>query len=364
MMRPDLAARSVSLLIALALAGACRPVGDSGEDGKAQVPVHSEVLERAPFRTSRVLLGRVEPAVRTPVLATLSGRISFPARFSGGLRTGERVRRGELLATIENLDRENAWRDAEVRTRAARAAAEREERTFKAGVTNEAQLERVRFELESAETQLENMRRNRGESSVLAPAAGILRLDPGAPAPGSRVDAGTVLAELAGDGPLEIELWASAADLEFLAVGARVFCRLSGSDQVRGEGRLVELDLLLDQQGLARGLARIDKDQGMPRPGSGVEVEVEGAEIAGLTVPEAAIVRRGGVATLFVLENRGNGYLAKARAVTLGPAGGGRLSIESGVQAGERVAVLGADLLADGTNAIEATPTAGKGSGR
>lgn len=349
----------VSLVLSLALLGACQPAGDAGEESRAQVPVQSEVVERAPFRTSRFLLGRVEPAARTPVVVPLSGRISFPARFSGGLRTGERVRRGEVLATIENLDRENAWREAEVRTRAARAAAEREERTFKAGVTTEAQLERARFERESAEIQLENVRRSRGEKSVLAPAAGILRLEPEAPAPGSRVEAGSLLAELAGDGPLEIELWASSADLEFLAVGSRVFCRLSGSDQIRGEGTLVELDHSLDQQGLARGLARIDADRGMPRPGSGVEVEVEGAEVAGLTVPEAAIVRRGGVATLFVLESRGNGYLAKARAVTLGPGGKGRVGIQSGLQAGERVAVLGADLLADGTNAVEA---AGKGA--
>ena len=74
----------VVFLFSLALSGACRPASDSGEDAKAQVPVHSEVLERTPFRTSRVLLGRVEPAARTPVLAPLSGRISFPARFAGG----------------------------------------------------------------------------------------------------------------------------------------------------------------------------------------------------------------------------------------------------------------------------------------
>ncbi len=85
-------------------------------------------------------------------------------------------------------------------------------------------------------------------------------------------------------------------------------CRLAGGGEVRGEGKLAELDHFLDQDGLARGLARIDQDLGMPRPGSGVEAEVDGAELHGLAVPEAAIVRRGGVATLFVLESRGAGY--------------------------------------------------------
>lgn len=353
--------RSVAAALALAPFAlgivACQPAGEAGEPAAVPIPVRSEVAQAAPLRSSRFLLGRVEPADRVSLVAPRPGRISYPPRFAAGLRTGERVRRGEPLARIANLEQDNAWRSAEVHIRAARAEAERAERTFKAGVSAAAEVERARFELESAEAELENLRRSRGELEIVAPRDGVLRLEGGALAPGSRVEAGAALAELAGDGPLEVELWAAAADLEQLAVGARVRCRLSGNGEVRGEGKLVELDRLLDAGGLARGRARIDQDLGMPRPGSGVEAEVDGAEVNGLTVPEAAIVWRGGVATLFVLESRGAGYLAKARAATLGAGGGGRVLVQSGLQPGDRVAIEGADLLVDGAVAVEATPT-------
>lgn len=335
------------------LLGACRPDGEPTEKSQASIPIRSEVAERGPFRTSRTLLGRIEPAQRTKILLPEGGVISYPARFAGGLRTGEKVEKGELLATIDNLDSNQALLEAEIQERSARAAAERVEKTVTAGVAPEADLEKARFELEKALTRLEGLRRSRGQNRILAPAAGILRLEKSAPPPGSRLLAGDLLAELASDATLDVELWASAPDLELVKVGATARCRLPGATEIRGEGRLLELDGLLDEAGLARGRVRVTVDRGLPRAGSGVEVDVEGPELDAVTVPESAIVRRGGVATLFLLENRGSGYLARARAVALGPRGQGRVVVQSGVLPGERVAVEGADLLTDGSLANE-----------
>lgn len=355
-LHPRLVLPPLLLLAPLALltVAGCRPSGFEPQAAASPIPLRSELAEKGPFSTRRTLLGRVEPATRTQVLLPISGRIAYPPRWPRGLRTGETVRRGEVLARIENSDHESAWLEAEVAVRAAQASATRMEKSVEAGVSPAAELERANFELEKATIHLETLHRSREENTLLAPTGGILRLEDTAPAAGSRVEAGALLAELASDGPLEIELWASQQDLEELAVGAKVRCRISGQSEVRGEGTLQELDDVLDASGLARGRARIDEDLGMPRAGSGVEVDIEGPEIDTLTVAETAILRRGGVATLFVLENRGTGYLAHARAVTLGPRGNGRVAVQSGLQAGERVAIVGADLLAEGMSAIEA----------
>lgn len=345
-----------ALLLLLFPLLACRPEGAPAKGQEAQIPVRSEVAERQSFRSTRTLLGRIEPAQRTRILLPEGGVISYPARFAGGLRTGEKVAKGERLATIENLDRNQALLEAEIQERSARAAAERVERTVAAGVAPEAELERARFELEKAVARLDGLRRSHGQNDILAPAAGILRLEAGAPPPGSRLQAGELLAELASDDHLDVELFASAQDLEVLEVGALARCRLPGASEVRGEGRLHELDGLLDEAGLARGRVRITLDRGLPRAGSGVEIDIEGPELNAITVPESALVRRGGVATLFLLENRGTGYLARARAVALGPRGAGRVVVQSGILPGERVAIEGADLLSEGALAVEVSP--------
>ena len=358
---PRPSARKLLRLLLLALLFpllACRPGGEPTDKKEAQIPVRSEVVERQSFRSSRTLLGRIEPAQRTRILLPEAGVISYPARFAGGLRTGEKVAKGERLATIENLDRNQALLEAEIQERSARAAAERVERTVAAGVAPEAELERVHFELEKAVARLEGLRRSRGQNEILAPAAGILRLEKGAPPPGSRLTAGELLAELASDDSLDVELFATAQDLEVLQVGALARCRLPGANEIRGEGRLHELDGLLDETGLARGRVRISQDLGLPRAGSGVEIDIDGPELNAITVPESAILRRGGVATLFLLENRGTGYLARARSVALGPRGAGQVVVQSGILPGERVAIEGADLLSEGALAAEANPAA------
>jgi RND family efflux transporter MFP subunit len=101
--------------------------------------------------------------------------------------------------------------------------------------------------------------------------------------------------------------------------------------------------------------ALVDNPDAALRPGSFATGVLE-AETAGpiLMVPGAAIVRTGGVASVFVVEDG----VATPRDVTTGRTSGERVEISSGLQAGEEVVVRGAEALADG--APVSMPRAGR----
>jgi len=104
-----------------------------------------------------------------------------------------------------------------------------------------------------------------------------------------------------------------------------------------------------------RLVVTVDEDLGLPPPGEGLELRVLLHERpAALTLPEEALLVDGGMAAVFVLEPIGSDYKARLRPVRPGSRAGGRFEVLDGVRDGERVAVRGTELLADGQLAVEA----------
>ena len=113
------------------------------EPFQAQEPagtVTTEVLERASHRSTLTLLGSVQPAALVDVVSPASGILDYPRRFRAGLRTGEAVRSGEVLAMVENQDLQLRLTEAELETRSATAELERMQRSFDEGLVAEAEL--------------------------------------------------------------------------------------------------------------------------------------------------------------------------------------------------------------------------------
>src|SRR5262245_14754684 len=103
------------------------------------VPVRTEVARRTAFTPTITLLGVVRAAQSIPLTAPQHGTIRYPRRFAGGLQTGARVARGELIAVIENDDLKAAQTEARLQMEAAAADFERAERSFQQGVISSAE---------------------------------------------------------------------------------------------------------------------------------------------------------------------------------------------------------------------------------
>jgi membrane fusion protein (multidrug efflux system) len=317
----------------------------------APVAVQVERVERAPFRATVELLGRVGPHARIPIQVREGGRVRYSSRFQGGLRTGARVERGEVLLALESPELELGVATAELEERAAFAEVERARRGVEAGFVPSIDLERAQLQRELAAERLAHARERRQRLEVAAPASGYLAIDERV-AEGTEVAAGAVLATVGESGAARLEGLAAAGDLPRLAPGQAVECRLPGESDPVALARLLEVAREIEPGGSARVVAEVTEDYGLPAPGEGLELRVLLDERpAALSVPELAVVRSGGIASVFVLEPSGEHLRASRQVVQLGGRAAGRVEVLDGLSGGETVAVLGVDLLSDGAMA-------------
>lgn len=348
---------TIGLSLTLLLVG-CEPPAEEAPP-PAKVPVTSEVLETASFQASLKLLGTVRPSARVEVRARSTGRLYYPQRFRSGLRTGSQVLAGDLLFEVEDEETRPQRVEAELHFKAAETELDRARRGFEGGFLPEAELRRKELEAELARERLGQARTKVDRLRHTAPVAGSLEVAGVLPA-GAEVRSGDVLATLVGDGQMAVEAWAASRDLRRLRPGLGVRFLESGRGEVVGTGEVREVATEVDAAGTVRVMASVTQDLAMPPPGEGVELRVDLEVKEGvLTVPEKALIVEGGVARAFALQTSGGDYLAELRLVQTGSRSGGRVEVLGGLQEGERVAVRGAELLADGLLAVEAEATKG-----
>jgi hypothetical protein len=110
-------------------------------------------------------------------------------------------------------------------------------------------------------------------------------------------------------------------------------------------GRVAEVQRVLDAG--HDFLVKIDVPAGTSlRSGMYGRAVFRGAARRALAVPESAVVRRGQLASVFVIDAGG---LARLRLVNASEAVDGRVEIRAGVQAGERVVLAPPPALVDGS---------------
>lgn len=350
---PSFATRLGSTLLGAALLAACGAEAPESRD-RSPVAIVAELVERGPFRATVDLFGRVGPHARVPIQALEAGKVRYAPRFRRGLRLGAAVERGEVLFELENPDVELGVVTAEIEERAAIAEVERARRGVEAGFIAAIELERWELGRRLATERLEHARLRRARLEVRAPASGYLAVDE-LVAEGAEVAAGATLGRVGENGAARIEAYAAASDLERLAPGLEVECRLPGETDPVAVGRLREVSRELDGAGSARVVAEVTEDYGLPAPGEGVELRVLlDVRPVAVSVPELAVVRTGGIASVFVLEPSGEHLRASRRVVQLGGRSAGRVEVLDGLSGDERVAVLGVELLSDGTTARDA----------
>lgn len=129
-----------------------------------------------------------------------------------------------------------------------------------------------------------------------------------------------------------------------VTVGQAVGVQLDGQASPLS-GRVVELSRMVDSSAHAF-LAKIELPvtDGL-RSGMFGRARFAGPARPVLTIPEAAITRRGQLTSVFVVDRSGT---ARLRLVTLGEANGGRVEVRAGLDAGETVVLAPQPTLVDG----------------
>src|SRR5207253_8161158 len=118
------------------------------------------------------LAGVVRAARPIPPTAQQPGTIRYPRRFAGGLQTGVKVSRGEVIAQVENDDVKFAQREAKLEMDAAAADFDRADRSYKQGVVSSAEFSAYQVRATLAREKYAAAARRVSTLRVIAPASG------------------------------------------------------------------------------------------------------------------------------------------------------------------------------------------------
>jgi len=159
------------------------------------------------------------------------------------------------------------------------------------------------------------------------------------------------------------QLWVLAdlyeSDVPGVKVGDRATLSVEGTSGASVPAEVAFLPPTVDEATRTLKVRfNLDNKDGAIRPGAFATVEMNLKLGRSLAVPEAAVIHAGRQAIVFVAA----GERIEPRSVTLGPLVGGYYSAQSGVLAGESVAV-GAQFLIDSESRLRATSGKGPGHG-
>lgn len=346
--------RSFVLVLGLTfILAACRE--DVATEAPELRPVRTVIVQETTSGQTITLSGTIESQVEVDLAFRIGGRL-----IERTVQVGDMVVAGQLIGRLDPADEENALRSAEASVAAAagqlaevRANFERQRQLFQRDFVSQAGLDRAEQQLTSAEgafdaaeAQVRIARRRLADTELLADAPGVVTAV-GAEA-GEVVQAGRRIVQLARDEGKDAVFDVPATIVASSPPDPEVSITLSlNQSSVAAQGRVREVAPRADA---ATGTIRvrvglIDPPEEM-RLGSTVTGRVQFGGVGGIELPASALTSSDGSPAVWVVD-------PDSRTVALRPVGVARfnpasVSIEYGVELGERVVTAGVQALRPG----------------
>jgi len=344
---------------------------------KKPLAVEAAAVERGMVRDeiSSSSAGEVMAERKATVRAELSGRVLGVKH-----RRGERVKRGEVVVSLDAADLEARSKQAQATLAAQRAqlaqaeahaeaalrTAERERRLAEHGAETAKVAEDAAAQAREAQAAVGVARGQLAQSEAALQVARVARLHADLTAafdgllaevlvdPGDEVQVGASVFELIDDTRLHVEATVDEADIGRVKVGQPATLRLDALPDHPIAGVVSKLDPTVrkDEKG-ARTLRLEVEVSDLPhavaagvRPGMSANVDVRVAEKQDvLSLPTNVIIGRGTKRSVYLIDQG----VARERPIQIGMSSWERTEIASGLAQGDRVvANLNAKGLADG----------------
>ena len=326
--------------------------GEARPEAAPPLSVTVEAVTTAPSSGGLEATGTIEAARTASPGTILAGRVTTIAK-----REGQRVRRGELLARVESGDVAARLAQAEAAVVAAQAAEqnarqmrERLARLVPKQAASPKSLEdavtgheAALANLHAAEEGVRAARVMLGYGEVKAPFDGTIvkRLVE----EGDTASPGVPMFVVEDTTRMKVEAALPDAATRGLTPGSAVSVVV---DAALGASREAKLSEILPATDPATRTVTVrvllDNAEGLLRPGMFARLRFAGEGPAAAFVPAAAIVHRGPLTGVFVVE----ADVAHLRWITVGNTRDGRVEAVSGLAAGERVVAAPVAQLADG----------------
>jgi membrane fusion protein (multidrug efflux system) len=374
--RPLRAVAAALLLLTCVALGAC-----SRGSGTAKAE-EASVASAIPVEVATV--------TRQTVTATYSGTATLEARDeadvvarTGGIlrelrvEEGQSVRKGELLARIDDASARNSLAQAEATLRKYQAKFDRAERAVKTHLIPKDEYDQDKFDLETQRAVTAGAELDLSYTRVVAPMDGVIsrRLVKA----GNPVQVETPLFHIVDMEPLLAVLNVPERDLGTVAPGQNVQLHVDALPGREFPGTVARIAPVVDAaSGTFRVTCEFNDTTHALRPGLFGRIDIHYDRHAdALTVPRAALIDEDGETSVFVLAKakpaagsrqpeHGKGtpahgaatstthgqrpqvMLASRRVLETGYADGDRVEVRSGLDAGDRVITVGRNAVRDG----------------
>jgi membrane fusion protein (multidrug efflux system) len=330
---------SVLLLAIAATAAALAALAGCAPQKAAKPPAAAE-------RVAQVRTIAVEPRTvvdRTSLPAGLEPlhRAVLAAEVGGAVEAvraelGQRVAKGQALATIDERALSQQVAEAEAWLRQAKVQYERAQNLFERKAVTKAQLLDAVTNRDVAEARLASARLALDKARVVAPWPG--RIAARHVEVGSYVAPGTPLFELVDSSRVKVRAEARSADVRYLEVGREVEVSFDAYPGEKFPARIERLGAELDSASRTlAGEAELDNADGRLKPGMLARLDIPRQTVTGaLVVPMSALVDLGGTKAVWTVSDG----RAQRREVTTGMVIGEEIVV-TGIAAGTHVIVEG-----------------------
>ncbi|MCP4806833.1 MAG: efflux RND transporter periplasmic adaptor subunit [Proteobacteria bacterium] len=279
----------LKLLLLLACSGEGHGDGEWGEDEPERVEDPRALVEAAPLvRGSVADVLASNGSVESEAMATLMPEATGTV-VAIHAEEGDKVRRGQVLAVIENASLDAGLARAEAEAAKAEAEVARVERLHDAGAVSDRDLEDARHLLSAARTSLSEAEGTQSHTRIVSPIAGTV------------ATRDLRYGEVAGGAPaftvvdlsaLRVIVRLPERDLARLGVGQPATLTSVYDEDVEVAGHVQRISPIVDpMSGTVRVTVALDDDDQTLRPGQFVSVGIEvGRHDDVFVVPRASIV--------------------------------------------------------------------------
>jgi membrane fusion protein, multidrug efflux system len=351
---------AAAALMVAGLAGCGSP---SGAQGAPPPPPEVGVVEIAPqaYEETVTLTGRVAAFEMSEVRPQIGGIIR-----SRRFQEGANVRAGQLLYEIDPGPARTEVSSAEAAAASSRARYERYQRLIEIGAVSQQELDDARAQSDQAAATLANARINAGYTRVTAPISGVIgasSVTPGALATPAQPDPFAVIQQI---DRVYVDMTQSSGEMTRLrqalarhgANRSRVRLILQDDSEYARDGVLQFSEVTVSEStGTVRLRALLPNPEHLLLPGMFVQARVSiGVDPDAILAPQRGVTRNARGEAVALILNQQN--VVEERVIETGGTAGDQWVVLSGLNAGDRLIVEGAQRVQPGAPATAAAPTA------
>jgi len=332
-------------VVMLVLAAGCgkHDTGESPSPEKPAVAVAVAPTEVKPLWDEEEVVGNVEAAQRAVLSAKVTGVVDAVK-----VAPGAQVKRGDVLVTIDAREIKARLDSAEASKDQAQKDFARIEKLLQSGSSTRQEFDAATTRLRTAEAALVEARTMRQYTEIAAPFDGVITRK--LVEVGDLATPGKPLLEMENSSLLRFECEVPEALIDKVQMNAEFPVTIDAAGATLS-GKVSEIAPSASA-GSRTFLVKLDLPAAEKlRAGQFGRVRIPVAERPTVLVAEGAIVRRGQIESVFVVESG----TARLRLVKTGRKRDGMVEILSGLSGGETAVVRDAHLLEDGA-AVEAQP--------